>query len=83
MAPLTLLSLVPLNPYHTFASAECTELSLSGRGVQVLSGFERLVNLEVLWVDHNQLQCITGLDTNTRLQQLYAHNNRYTSNAPR
>jgi Leucine-rich repeat (LRR) protein len=66
-----LLSHIPIAAF-----AECTELSLSGHNIHVLSGFERLVNLEVLWVDHNQLQCITGLDTSMRLQQLYAHNNR-------
>jgi hypothetical protein len=31
-----------------------------------------LVNLEVLWVNNNQLQCITNLDSNFRIKKLYA-----------
>lgn len=56
--------------------ADCTELSLALSGITQLAGFERLTNLEVLWLNHNSLTAISHLDTNTRLQQLYVHNNR-------
>lgn len=55
---------------------DCTELSLGGRGLEQLSGFERLVNLEALYVNDNRLRCITGLEHNVRIKQLYVHNNR-------
>lgn len=35
-----------------------------------------MVNLEVLWVHDNQLRAINCLEHNTRIKQLYAHNNR-------
>ncbi len=38
-----------------------------------LYGLESLVNLEVLWVNDNQLTSITHLDAHVRLQELYAH----------
>lgn len=56
--------------------ADCTELSLGRKNITKLAGFERLVNLEVLWVHANQLRAINCLDSNTRIKQLYAHNNR-------
>ena len=49
---------------------------MGGQGIEQLAGFERLVNLAVLWLHDNKLRCITNLDSNTRLQQLYVHNNR-------
>jgi len=58
------------------ALIDCTELSLGGRGLEQLAGFERLVNLEVLWLHDNKLSCLNNLDHNIRIRQLYAHNNR-------
>eukprot|EP00878_Enallax_costatus_P030466 GHUV01033172.1.p1 GENE.GHUV01033172.1~~GHUV01033172.1.p1 ORF type:complete len:325 (+),score=76.76 GHUV01033172.1:262-1236(+) len=54
---------------------DCTELYLANQGIEQLAGFERLVNLEVLWINDNKLVAINNLDTNTRIKQLYAHNN--------
>lgn len=34
---------------------------------------EPLAGLQVLWLHDNQLTCLDGLDSNTRLQQLYVH----------
>jgi Leucine-rich repeat (LRR) protein len=59
---------VPLN-----AHADCTELYLGDKGIEQLAGFERLTNLEVLWLNDNKLTAITGLDSNVRIKQLYAH----------
>lgn len=41
-------------------------------GIERLRGFERLVNLEALWLDHNKLQYINSLDANFRIKALYA-----------
>lgn len=49
---------------------------MGGKNITQLAGFERLVNLEVLWVHDNQLRAINCLEHNTRIKQLYAHNNR-------
>jgi Leucine-rich repeat (LRR) protein len=49
---------------------------LGRRNITQLAGFERLVNLEVLWVHDNQLRAINCLDHNTRIKQLCAHNNK-------
>lgn len=76
MLPKTLSTTSPAVYNTAFASADCTELSLARSGITQLAGFERLTNLEVLWLNHNSLTAITHLDTNTRLQQLYVHNNR-------
>jgi Leucine-rich repeat (LRR) protein len=46
---------------------------LGGKSIEQLAGFERLTNLEVLWVNDNKLTAITGLDSNVRIKQLYAH----------
>ncbi|WIA28063.1 hypothetical protein OEZ86_010648 [Tetradesmus obliquus] len=54
---------------------DCTELYLGGKGIEQLAGFERLTNLEVLWLNDNKLTAITGLNSNMRIKQLYAHNN--------
>ncbi|KIY98907.1 Leucine-rich repeat-containing protein 23 [Monoraphidium neglectum] len=55
---------------------DCTELCLSGRAIERLHGFEPLVNLEALWLNGNALRCATGLDANTRLRELYLHDNQ-------
>ena len=54
-------------------AADCTELYLANQGIEQLAGFERLVNLEVLWINDNKLVAINNLDNNTRIKQLYAH----------
>ena len=52
--------------------ADCTELYLGNKGLVQLSGFDSLVNLEVLWVNSNNLQAIRNLNKNIRLKELYA-----------
>ena len=41
---------------------ECTELMLAHRGIERLGGFERLTNLEVLFVNDNKLRHLTHLE---------------------
>ncbi|KAI8465742.1 MAG: hypothetical protein J3K34DRAFT_525119 [Monoraphidium minutum] len=55
---------------------DCVELRLSGRGIERLAGFERLTNLEVLWLNGNALPQISNLESNGRLRELYVHDNR-------
>jgi hypothetical protein len=51
---------------------DCVELYLGGEGIEKLRGFGAFVNLEVLWINNNQLRCINGLDANSRIKELYA-----------
>ena len=37
------------------------------------------MNLEVLWLNNNNLKAVTGLDTSFRLKELYLHNNSIKS----
>jgi hypothetical protein len=63
----------------------CPELCLSGRGLDTLQGpgFEGLSsNLEVLWVDHNGLTCLAGLEACGRLKWLFAHSNALVTLKP-
>ncbi|GBF95980.1 hypothetical protein Rsub_08103 [Raphidocelis subcapitata] len=43
---------------------DCTELNLSRRHLERLSGLDALANLEVLFVSGNRLRALTGLDAN-------------------
>jgi hypothetical protein len=67
------LSNLKLHPFFGWMLLDCTELYLGGKSIEQLGGFERLTNLEVLWVNDNKLTAITGLDSNVRIKQLYAH----------
>mmetsp|Transcript_13357 Transcript_13357/g.46215 ORF Transcript_13357/g.46215 Transcript_13357/m.46215 type:complete len:342 (+) Transcript_13357:94-1119(+) len=58
---------------------ECTELHLGNKGFERLEGFERLTNLEVLWVNGNKLQRVANLDDNFRIRRLYAMDNRIST----
>lgn len=56
--------------------ADCTELFLGNRGLRHLEGFDKLKNLEVLFVNGNQLERVTDLEGNFRLRELYVHVSR-------
>lgn len=58
---------------------ECTELHLGDKGFEKLAGFERLINLEVLWVNGNKLTSVSGLDDNFRIRRLYAMDNKIST----
>ena len=53
----------------------CTEMYLSGRGIEKIGNFERFVNLEVLWLNGNRLHKVKRLDSNVRLRELYLQGN--------
>lgn len=55
---------------------DCEEIYLGGKQIEQLAGFERLVNLEVLWLNNNKLQAIANLNANIRIKSLYVQDNR-------
>jgi hypothetical protein len=52
---------------------ECTEMFLSGKGIEKIRGFEPFVNLESLWLNGNKLKKLNNLDNQKRLKAIYAH----------
>ncbi|KAL3155209.1 hypothetical protein ABBQ32_013149 [Trebouxia sp. C0010 RCD-2024] len=76
MLPLQLLVGEGKNAKYVKA---CTELFMGGQGLDHLEGFDKLVNLEVLWVNDNQLESVHGLDSNFRMRVLHAENNSICS----
>ncbi|OWZ21708.1 putative LRR protein [Phytophthora megakarya] len=48
---------------------------MANKRIDKIANFEAFVNLEVLWVNDNQIQTLDGLDGCFRLKQLYAQNN--------
>lgn len=54
----------------------CTELYLANKGIEEIDGFDRFVNLEVLWLNNNKLERVDDLESNVRVQQLYVQDNR-------
>ena len=54
----------------------CTELYMAKRNMQVLANFERFINLEVLWINDNQIEYLDNLDRCIRIKELNAQNNR-------
>lgn len=71
------LSCLPVVNARTVLST--VELHLSRRGIEVLHGFESFPNLEVLWLNDNNLTALEGLDSNFRIKRLYVAQNRLTS----
>jgi hypothetical protein len=69
--PAPLIRRLP-RPTRLTSPPDCTELVLSRRRLDRLSGLDALVNLEVLFVSGNRLRALTGLDANVRLRELYA-----------
>jgi Leucine-rich repeat (LRR) protein len=55
---------------------ETVEIYLGRRGIQRLINFNDFPNLEVLWLNDNNLRSVEGLDHNIRVKELYLHNNR-------
>lgn len=55
---------------------ETVEVYMGRRGIDRLIKFEEFPNLEVLWLNDNNLRSVEGLDNNFRIKELYLHNNR-------
>jgi len=54
----------------------CTDMYLGKKSIEAITGFEKFVNLEVLWINGNKLKKINNLDSNFRIKRLYAQNNK-------
>ena len=70
-------SVIPLK--NSKCARETSEIYLGKRGIDVLMNFEFFTNLEVLWLNNNNLVRIEGLDKNFRIKELYLHNNNIRS----
>lgn len=61
-------------------ASECTEVFLSNRGGTAVSNhFDRFTNLEVLWLNGNQLPRLDNLEENKRIREIYIQDNRIVS----
>eukprot|EP00644_Phytophthora_capsici_P004604 jgi/Phyca11/110723/e_gw1.19.218.1 len=52
---------------------------MASKRIDKIANFDAFVNLEVLWINDNQLQELDGLDCCFRIKQLYAQNNSIRS----
>jgi hypothetical protein len=57
----------------------CAELHLGGKRITHLEGFDKFTTLSTLWINNNKICVLNGLDSNFRLRNLHAHNNRIRS----
>ena len=54
----------------------CTELYMAKRNITYLANFERFVNIEILWINDNKVECLENLDNCIRIKELYCQNNQ-------
>ena len=66
-------SVIPLKNHK--CARETTEVFLGKRGINTQINFQYFKNLEVLWINDNNLVSVEGLDENFRVKELYQHNN--------
>lgn len=66
-------SVIPLK--NQKCARETIEIFLGKRGIDTQINFQHFKNLEVLWLNNNNLVNIQGLDINFRIKELYLHNN--------
>ena len=55
----------------------CEEMHLGERKITDLKDFKAFISLAVLWINDNDLTSFDGLETNFRLKEIYAHNNKF------
>lgn len=61
-------------------ASECTEVHLANHGADSLSkNFDHFGNLEVVWLQGNQLSRVENLQGNFRIREIYLQNNRLVS----
>lgn len=61
------------------AAKETTEVHLGGRGATTLVNFSAFSDIEVLWINKNNLNSLKGLESNFRIKHLYAQNNKISN----
>ena len=72
----------PANPYGELPyrsekiAGLTTELHLANRKITHLVDFEAFVTLDCLWLNHNFLTSLRGLEANFRLKHIYVHCNK-------
>lgn len=72
---------IPGDPYDVIPvkdrkyAKETVEVYMGRRRIQQLVNFEYFPNLEVVWLNDNNLKSVEGLDKNFRVKELYLHNN--------
>eukprot|EP01083_Nonionella_stella_P213265 769352_1 len=73
------------DPYSQLAvknakqAGNCTEMHLASRNIECLGGFERFVNLRVLYLNGNRLTNFTNCDSLIRLKGLFLQENKLTT----
>jgi Leucine-rich repeat (LRR) protein len=60
-------------PFDQITRFDCSSMNLKN-----LDGIEQLVNLEILWCDHNQLTSLREIENLRNLKFLHCHNNQLT-----
>lgn len=73
------LSLLPRNLRHKKAVEGLREVYFANKQLRVVPDMRQFESLEVLWLNGNKLQAVTGLDDNFRITDLYLQNNRITT----
>ncbi|CAJ1377511.1 unnamed protein product, partial [Effrenium voratum] len=75
-----------LDPYQCIVkknrkyASECTEVHLANLGADAISkDFEHFGNLEVVWLQGNQLSRVENLESNFRIREIYLQKNRLVS----
>ena len=57
-------------------AGNCQEMHLGGRRLTGLREFKQFRSMGVLWINDNALTSFAGLESNFRLKEIYAHNNK-------
>ena len=72
------LAILPFEK-HGMKCGTVVAVYLGGRSIEALRGFEPFINLEVLWVNRNNIRSLDNLDSNFRMRCIYAQNNSIES----
>ena len=70
------------NPYDELPlksdkyASTCTDIHLGGRNITKLTGFDKFISLDTLWLNDNKLKSFEGLEDNFRLKGLHLFGNR-------
>ena len=62
------------NPYDELPlksdkyASTCTDIHLGGRNITKLTGFDKFISLDTLWLNDNKLKSFEGLEDNFRLK---------------
>lgn len=57
-------------------AGNCSDMHLGGRGLTDLRDFRAFKSMSVLWINNNKLTSFAGLESNFRVKELYAHENK-------